>query len=248
LAEEFAREGFELVLIDRDVEGLAALQRALTPHGVALETHACDLTSVEARAALVRALEARAPLELCVHNAGTSAVGPFGTIPWVEQRRVLELNLIAPLELTSALLRSGRLAQRGSMVFIASLSCFVAYPGAAAYAATKDGLAHFSRSLRALRRADGGHVLTVYPGPTRTDHARRFSPDNSREDRRMPPEELAARIARARRRRAHVLVPGFGNTCFAAFGHILPRASGALMRRTLFAKLARVESTSSPVR
>jgi hypothetical protein len=38
--------------------------------------------------------------------------------------------------------------------------------------------------------------MTVFPGPTRTAHARRYSPDNSREEKRMVPEELAERIFR----------------------------------------------------
>jgi short-subunit dehydrogenase len=249
LAVEFARAGYDLTLIDRDGRGLEEVRDALHAPRGAPEILAVELTEETAVAELARTLAARPALDVFVHNAGTSAVGSFGTIPWPDQRRVLELNLVAPLTLTPLLLAKGGLAYGASIVHVASLSCFVGYPGAAVYAATKDGLAHFARSLRAARRATGGHVLTVYPGPTRTEHARRFSPDNAREDRRMAPEALARRIVGACARRQRVLVPGLGNTAFALFGHCLPGLAGRLMRRTLYEKLARgARATSSPAR
>jgi len=97
---------------------------------------------------------------------------------------VLAVNLTAPLHLTGALLQAGKIAPGGSLVFVSSLSRLLSYPGAAVYAASKDGLASYARSLAVALAPQKMHVLTVYPGPTRTAHARRYSPDNSREARR----------------------------------------------------------------
>ena len=81
------------------------------------------------------------------------------------------------------------------------------------------------------------NVLTVFPGPTRTAHARRYSPDNSREAKRMPPEELARRIVAATDARKLHLIPGATNRVFAAAGRMAPWLTDRIMQRTLFDKL-----------
>lgn len=113
----------------------------------------------------------------------------------------------------------------------------MSYPGAAVYAASKDGLASYARSLAVALAPQGIHVLTVYPGPTRTAHARRYSPDNSREARRMPPDKLAAAVVRAVARRQRVLVPGAGNQLFAVIGRWFPGLGEWAMKKTLWEKL-----------
>ena len=123
------------------------------------------------------------------------------------------------------------------MAFISSLSHFVSYPGAAVYAASKDGIAAYARSLALALTPQQMHVLTVFPGPTRTEHARRYSPDNSREGRRMPPEQLAQQILVAVQRRHRMLIPGLGNRLFARFGHWFPHQSEQIMRRIILDKL-----------
>jgi hypothetical protein len=139
--------------------------------------------------------------------------------------------------LTAGLLRAERIARGGSFVFISSLSRFVSYPGAVVYAASKDGLAAYARSLAAPLARQGIHVLTVYPGPTRTAHARRYSPDNRREQRRMPPERLAVLIYAAVQARRRVLIPGAGNKLFAVLGRYAPGLVEQVVRKTILDRL-----------
>ena len=107
---------------------------------------------------------------------------------------------------------------------------------AAVYAATKDGLASFGRSLRAGLHGRA-NVVTVYPGPTRTPHARRYSPDNSNEDRRMPPEQVAEAIVAAVRSGGSVVVPGWGNRFACAFGSLAPGLAERAMKKVIFDKI-----------
>ena len=88
-------------------------------------------------------------------------------------------------------------------------------------------------ALPPRRPGRGLHVLTVYPGPTRTEHARRHAPPGASEAKRMPPDALAERVWKAVRRRRRVLIPGLANRAFAAFGHVLPGTSETLMRRLI---------------
>jgi short-subunit dehydrogenase len=160
-------------------------------------------------------------------------------MPSDQQRWITEVNLVAPIALTQGLLTRQLLAPSASLVFVSSLSSFVSYPGAAVYAASKEGLASYARSLRAAPVMRGRHVLTVYPGPTRTAMAERCSPDNSEplRARRMPPERLAGSIARAVESRQPALIPGFSNRLLAQLGRWIPGVTEHAMRHAIFEKL-----------
>lgn len=237
LAERFGRAGYAVLAIDVDRRANEGARSELERAGIAFECLEADLAREEGVRAVLDGLRSRPPLDVVIHNAGISSVGRFAASPWTEARRVIAVNLLAPLFLTAGILRQGRLAERGAFVFISSLSRFVSYPGAAAYAASKDGLASYARSLRAALEPRGGRVLTVYPGPTRTEHARRHGPPGAREARRMAPEELAERVFRALERRSRVLVPGTANRAFAALGHALPALAERAMKRAILDRL-----------
>jgi short-subunit dehydrogenase len=239
LAHTFGAAGYRITGIDRDEMLSARTHAELTERGIQATFLHADLTERADVTRIVAGLAADAPLDCLIHCAGTSAVGRFARADLATQARVLDLNLRAPLLLTAGLLARRAFAPGGTLVFIASLSCFTGYPGAAAYAASKDGVAAFARSLRVGLAASGHHVLTVYPGPTRTAHARRYSPDNRREARRMPPEVLAASTLAAVRAGRGTLIPGPGNRLFALIGTVAPGLAELVMRKTVFEPLDR---------
>jgi len=240
LAEAFAGRGYAVTGVDVNAACASRTQMELASRALSIDFLQADLSRPADLDRLARELIGGPTIDLFVHNAGINAVGPFAASDLAVQRKVLDVNLAAPLQLTAALLRAGKIAAPGgSLVFISSLSRLLSYPGAAVYAASKDGLTSYARSLAVALAPQGIHVLTVYPGPTRTAHARRYSPDNSREARRMPPEALAAAVVRAVQRRQRVLVPGLGNKLFGVIGRWLPSLAEWAMKKTLWEKLRR---------
>jgi NAD(P)-dependent dehydrogenase (short-subunit alcohol dehydrogenase family) len=83
-------------------------------------------------------------------------------------RRTLDVNLLAPAELTRLCLPALRTA-RGHVVMLNSGSGLHANPAWSAYAASKHGLRALADSLRAEEAAAGVRVTSVYPGRTATD-------------------------------------------------------------------------------
>jgi cyclic-di-GMP-binding biofilm dispersal mediator protein len=237
VAERYARAGYDVTIVDRDAERAGQVCVALRGMGCAATCIRADLAWDEDIRAALAQLGALPPADLVIHSAGISAIGPFAGSDLAAQQRVLDVNLRAPQLLTAGLLRAGRVAPGGTLVFVASLSVFSSYPGAAVYAASKEGIAAYARSLRVALARQGIHVLTVYPGPTRTAHARRYSPDNRREGRRMPPERLAALIEQAVRGRHPSLVPGGANRLVALVGRLFPALMEYVMRRIILEKL-----------
>ncbi|MEM6307140.1 MAG: SDR family NAD(P)-dependent oxidoreductase, partial [Pseudomonadota bacterium] len=180
------------------------------------------------------------PLQGVIHCAGISATGAFADIPIPAQNQVMQVNLTAPIRLTNALITSGHITDNTRLCFVASLSCYVGYPGAAAYAGSKDGMRSYAASLHKARVARS--VTTAYPGPLRTDHASRYAPDNSDAAvaRRMAPDQAAQIIYTdtiSGRRRS---LPGMGAKLAAVAGTLAPGVMGRLMRAALFEKLTDV--------
>lgn len=234
LAHNAASRGAIVTGLDHDAALSARTQEELERLGAdaASFVHA-DLLNTNDLDALADTLAQGPKVDVLIHNAGISHVGRFATSDLEAQQRVITLNLLTPMRLTAALLARDHLNEGGSVVFISSLSHFTGYPGAAVYAATKDGLASYARCLRGAVAASRIHVLTVYPGPTRTAHARRYSPDNSREDSRMSPEDLAALTFEAIDRRRNHLLPGAGPQLFARLGRVAPDLMTWIMGRIM---------------
>lgn len=237
LAQQLAQAGYNITGIDVDAERAAQTQAEFQAAGYAIDFIHADLAQVDTLPKLVTALHTRPPIDLLIHNAGISAVGPFVRSNLARQQAVVAINLAAPLLLTAGLFAQAQLKAGSTVIFISSLSHFASYPGAAVYAATKDGIAAYARSLGVALAPQGIHTLTVYPGPTRTAHARRYSPDNRREEKRMAPEQLAATIHQASQQHRRHLVPGLANQLVAWVGRLWPQPIEAFMRRTLYAGL-----------
>jgi short-subunit dehydrogenase len=64
-----------------------------------------------------------------------------------------------------------------------------------------------------------------------------YSPDNSNEEKRMPPEVLAEKIYWAMQDKKQHFVPGFNNKVFAFAGKFFPKLTEQMMKRIIFDKL-----------
>ena len=233
LAAQVLGRGDAVLGVDRD----GAPDALLRAGGSRLTWRQADLADRAEVDALVGRKAEPGSIDVLVHNAGISCTGPFETSELSAQREVLRVNLEAPLVLTAAWLRRGLVAPHGSVVFVSSLAHQAGYPGACGYAATKDGLAHYARSLDAAWRHRGLHVLRVFPGPVRTAHAARYAPpgQNGAQQvaRRMPPEAVARHMVRAVARRQRILIPGAKTRVFAALGRWLPWLTERALNKAL---------------
>ncbi|MFE1108675.1 SDR family oxidoreductase [Streptomyces rochei] len=100
-----------------------------------------------------------------LHIAGVVDLGPVGDLTPKTWRNQLNVNLIAPAELTRLFLPQLRVAQ-GHVLFVSSGSGLNAHAGWSAYAASKHGLKALADSLRHEEHANGVRVTSVYPGRT----------------------------------------------------------------------------------
>ena len=145
--------------------------RGATVTGLDLEASegviACDITSAEAVAAAVeKAVEEMAGLDVLVNNAGIGGPASAGAVPEGRARAMMEVNLFGAWNVTAAAI-DHLVASRGRVVFVASRMAFLGMPLGAAYAVSKRGLTAYADCVRAEY---GTHVTvsSIHPALVRT--------------------------------------------------------------------------------
>lgn len=168
-AEEFAAQGFDLVLTARREERLNALaERLRRLHGSTVDVIVADLSQVEAPDRICQELARRGVLiDGLVNNAGFGVPGSFVSSPWIRQQELLQVTNMAAAELTHRLL-PGMIERRyGRIINMASLAALVPAPaGHTLYAACKALMVKFSEALGNEVRPFGVHVTSLCPGFT----------------------------------------------------------------------------------
>lgn len=165
IARALAQEGINLVLAARSANALEEVCeeiRSLGVKAIALPTDLADAAQVEALA--VEAEHALGDVNILVNNAGVEHAVPFEAYPLEKLTTAVEVNLLAAMRLTRAVL-PGMLARgRGHIVNMASLAGKMGLPGLTPYAATKAGLIMFTHSLRAELVDEPVGASVICPG------------------------------------------------------------------------------------
>ncbi|MEE9315284.1 MAG: SDR family NAD(P)-dependent oxidoreductase [Rhizobiaceae bacterium] len=233
LTQELLNNGHEVIAVDIDTDALDEL--AVSSRGACLVRMA-DMANPDSIERMLASISGK-PLDLVILNAGISATGRFEDIPSSAYANLVAINLAAPIIMASSLVRGGHMAKKSKLVFISSLSHVTGYPGAAVYGATKDALAVYAKSIRKAFKKRGVGVLTVYPGPIRTDHAEKHAPKGAKASKRMLPEMLAKKILKAAKGKSKELYPGGAAETARLLGKIAPNLATRMMRRAIFDKL-----------
>jgi len=184
-AERLASEGMDLVLLGRRADRLDGLKRDLEARGVSVRTVVADLSRAQDVQRLCSELESL-PVRLLINNAGLAHYKPFAQLPMDEARELVDLNALAPVLSSRAVIPGMIERGEGAIVNVASLLAFSGaaraphLPQRAVYAATKSFLVTFTEILAAELAGTGVKVQVVCPGVVRTEFHSRQGIDMSR--------------------------------------------------------------------
>jgi short-subunit dehydrogenase len=169
IAAEFARHGYSLALVARDVDALRRAADELTrAHGVRVNIYAVDLAQKGAAERVCAAVAADGlSVKYLVNNAGGWSWGRLQDTDIDGLERLVDTNVLAPLRLTKALLPQ-LAAARGGVLFMSSLAALLPTPTFATYGASKAFLASLALGLHEECRAEGVLSCVVFPGVVRT--------------------------------------------------------------------------------
>lgn len=163
LAERLLERGEELWLLARDARRAAELRERFA----GARTLVGDLGDPAKLSWAFGQQQLPVRLDSLLHVAGVVELGQVGELPVKAWQETLNVNLVAPAELTRLMLPSLRPA-KGHVVFVNSGAGLNAHAEWSAYAASKHGLRALADSLRQEEHAAGVRVTSVYPGRTAT--------------------------------------------------------------------------------
>jgi short-subunit dehydrogenase len=171
-AERLAADGYDLIVVGRRRERLAALATALPD--VAVRVVAADL-STDDGIDEVAALCADQPLALLVNNAGVAHYMPLAELPAARARELVHVKVVAPTLLTRAALPGMIARGTGTIVNVAGMIAFSGpapasqMPRRAVYAGTLAHTVAMSQTLHAELEGTGVRVHVVCPGVVATE-------------------------------------------------------------------------------
>ena len=236
-------EGVDVIIAARRREQLESLAGEIAAAGRKAWVCDVDLGTPEGRAALmahacaVAAREGR-PIFGLVNNAGITWYGPVSDMDGDSLRSILELNVVATIDLTHRFLgivradpdRAAAPGPAAAILTITSVAAFVPVPYQAVYAGSKHAIHAFSESLafelREQRRRGGVDIaITAFaPGGIATEMIERSGLDRrfTRSAMLAPAERVAAEAIDAWKRERRSSVRGMANRLVALAGRMLP--------------------------
>jgi short-subunit dehydrogenase len=165
LAEAFAREGVNLALTARSAELLEKVRLKISATGVKAVAIPADLENPSQIDTLAREAEQKlGSVDLLINNAGVEMTAPLESYPSDAIKTSVNVNLLAPMLLTRAVLPGMLKRGYGHIVNISSLAGKIGLPSLTPYATTKSGLIMFSHSLRTELIDEPVGVSVVCPG------------------------------------------------------------------------------------
>lgn len=102
-------------------------------------------------------------LDMLINNAGFGAYAAWSELPEADFRRMMEVDLFAPVQAALAALDALE-ASRGCIVNISSVAGCAPVPGMGAYSTAKFAVRAFSETLAWEVAGRGIRVVTVFPG------------------------------------------------------------------------------------
>jgi len=238
-ARALARRGYDLILVARRAERLAALAAELATLGAAAEVLPADLTNDADLARVEEKIRGCDRLAMLVNNAGFGLDKLFHESDLAGQSAMARLHVLAPTHLTHAALPGMVARGRGAVINVSSVAAFLQGASGVMYCATKAFLNSFTLSLAVELAGTGVRVQALCPGFTYTEFH-----DVLGMDRRLVPkfwwlhaDHVVEQSLRDLKRGRVVSIPSLRYRLLAGAFHATPQWLMSLMGKKRYEKL-----------
>ncbi|UEG54774.1 SDR family oxidoreductase [Mucilaginibacter daejeonensis] len=181
LAKLFAADGYDLVLVARDQQGLDSTASLLKQTGIEVTTISKDLFDRQAAFDLYdEVIRKGIRVDVLVNDAGQGLYGEFKDNDIERELKIIDLNIGSLVILTKCFLKDMVSRNEGKILNLASIASKVPGPWQAVYHATKAFVLSFSESIREELKDTNITVTALLPGATDTDFFNKAGMQESR--------------------------------------------------------------------
>lgn len=178
-SKRLASDGFEVHILDLDLDGAEQTVEAITSAGGSAVAHHVDLTDPDGIATtLAQVREQASTPSVLVNNAGYMHAGTLPDTDPEAWQLLLDVNLTAIYHLCRVVIPWMVEAGHGIIVNIASAGALVGIKDRAAYCATKAGVVGLTRCIAADHAMQGIRANAICPGTTETEWTQRLLADD----------------------------------------------------------------------
>jgi short-subunit dehydrogenase len=226
LAEEFAKNGRNVLLVARREEKLRILKDQLQQnYKVSVEYMPLDVTESESPERILRDIENNGiSVDCLINNAGMGDACLFEKTDWDKDEKIIEINILALMKMNRLFIPYMKKNGSGTIVNIASTLAFAPTAGEAVYAASKAFVLSFSQALYEETKGSGVSVLTICPGVTKTEFFTNAGFD-IQQFKAVAPESFAKFAYKQIQHQKPLSVHRLSNKAISVFARLAPRGT-----------------------
>ncbi len=224
MAKIFASEGYNLLLLSKEVAHLQRVTAELSRDGIDVQYQAIDLRDLDAISDYYKGLREKGiRVHTLVNNAGQGLYGKFTDTELVEELDMIRLNIQAVIVLTKWIVRDMLENGGGRILNVSSIAGKIPGPYQSVYHGTKAFVYFFSEALREELKESSVSVTSLLPGPTNTNFFKRAGMEDSKivQDQELDDPAMVARAGyKALMDGDSRIIPGIKNQAQVAFANI----------------------------
>lgn len=232
LARQFAKNGYDLVMVARNHDELKAKANEFKSFGVSVISIAKNLFIEEDAYSLYSELKLNGiSPSILVNDAGQGVYGKFQDTDIHREVDIVNLNIVSVLILTKMFLKDRLPKGSGKILNLASIASKAPGPWHSVYHGTKAFILSWSEAIREELKDTGITVTALLPGPTDTDFFNKADMNESKileeKDSFSSPEEVAIDGYNALMNGDDKVVSGLKNKLTVAMSNIAPDSLAA---------------------
>ena len=167
----FAKSGIGVALVSRSTDKLETVAKEIKAlkTGAKVKTYPLDLEILDrVKQQISEICLDFGPINILVNNAGIGYTNSLNNTPLEDWQRVLDLNLTSAFQCIQGVLPQMRDRHSGTIINVASIAAFNAFPDWGAYGVSKAALVALGKALSAEEREHGIRTVTISPGSVNT--------------------------------------------------------------------------------
>ena len=161
----FSRAGAHVVVLDQNRPGAEEMAAQLRQEGGSAEEYELDVTKSDQVSMFADwIIDKHGHIDVLLNSAGAGYRAPIEEFPEAALDAIIALNLKGTYLMCQAVGRKMLMAGTGSIINIASIGAFIAYPHSSAYLASKGGVVQITKGFALEWINRGVRVNAIAPG------------------------------------------------------------------------------------